>query len=85
MVNLDSVSLVDGKGTITGNINMPEFYYLMVKGTRIYIPVFAEAGDIVVKANMNNPRNPIIQDRLLMKHLMHIMTRCQYLINKHLC
>jgi len=60
MVNLDSVSLVDGKGTITGNINMPEFYYLMVKGTRIYIPVFAEAGDIVVKADMNNPRNPII-------------------------
>lgn len=60
MLNIDSVTLVDGKGSLSGNIDMPEFYYLLVKGTRIYIPVFAEAGDIVVKADINNPRNPLI-------------------------
>lgn len=60
MVSTDSVQLVEGKGIITGNIDMPEFYYLMVKGTRIYIPVFVEAGDIVIEANMDNPRNPLI-------------------------
>lgn len=60
MVSSDSVQLVDGKGIITGNINMPEFYYLMFKGSRNYIPVFVEAGDIVIRADMNNPRNPLI-------------------------
>jgi len=60
MVSTDSVQLVEGKGVIAGNINMPEFYYLMVKDTRIYIPVFVEAGDIVIKANMDDPRNPLI-------------------------
>ncbi len=60
MVPKDSVMLVDGKGTISGNIGLPEFYYLMFKGTRIYVPVFVDAGDIVVNIDMNNPRNSLI-------------------------
>ena len=60
MLNIDSVKLVEGKGIITGSIQMPEFYYLNFKDTRIYIPVFVEAGDIVINADMNNPRNPLI-------------------------
>ena len=64
MVPKDSVMLVDGKGTISGNINMPEFYYLMFKNTRIYVPVFVDAGDIVVNIDMNDPRNPLIMGSL---------------------
>ncbi len=60
MQNIDSVQLVEGKGVIAGSVGMPEFYYLNIKDTRIYIPVFVEAGDIVINADMNNPRNPLI-------------------------
>ncbi len=64
MISSDSVQLVEGKGIITGTINMPEFYYLMVKGTRNYIPVFVEAGDIVIQADMDNLKNPLISGSL---------------------
>ncbi len=64
MISTDSVKLIDGKGVVTGNIDLPEFYYLQIKDTRIYIPVFVEAGDIVVNADMENPRNPLISGSL---------------------
>ena len=64
MISTDSVKLIDGKGMLTGNIDLPEFYYLQFKNTRIYIPVFVEAGDIVVHADMENPRNPLISGSL---------------------
>lgn len=63
-VNSDSVQLMDGKGTIAGHIDLPEFYYLTFKDTRVYIPVFVEAGDIAVHADMNNPRNPLVSGSL---------------------
>ncbi len=60
MINYDSVLLVDGKGTISGYIEMPEFYYLRVKDTRTYFPLFVEAGNITVKADLDDARNAII-------------------------
>ncbi|MFK5854627.1 MAG: DUF4369 domain-containing protein, partial [Bacteroidota bacterium] len=53
MLPKDSVMLVDGKGTISGNIDLPEFYYLMFKNTRTNVPVFVDAGDIIVNIDMN--------------------------------
>lgn len=64
MVPQDSAVLVDGKGVITGSIDMPEFYYLMFKGTRIYVPLFIDAGDMLVNIDMNDPRRPLVSGSL---------------------
>ena len=64
MVNYDSAQLIKGIGTITGTIEMPEFYYLKVKDTRTYFRLFVEAGDIVVQADMDDPKNPVISGSL---------------------
>ncbi|MBC8320906.1 MAG: AhpC/TSA family protein [Bacteroidetes bacterium] len=64
IINYDSVQLIDGNGIITGYIDMPEFYYLRIKDTRIYFPVFVEADDIVVNADINNPKNPLVSGSL---------------------
>jgi peroxiredoxin len=60
MINYDSVSLVNGEGKVTGHIDLPEFYYLRIKDTRSYIPVFVEAGEIVVNADLDNIEKPLI-------------------------
>lgn len=60
MVNYDSAQLINGIGTVTGTINLPEFYYLRIKDTRIYIRLFVEAGDITVQADLDDPKNPVI-------------------------
>lgn len=64
MVNIDSITLVNGIGEINGNIGLPEFYYIVVKNTKIYFPIFIEAGDIVLNADMNNPQNPLVAGSL---------------------
>lgn len=58
---LDSVSLKDGKGTITGSIKSPELYYLTFKKFRIYIPLWLENSKITVTAGMKSMRNPVIK------------------------
>lgn len=60
MVNTDSVTLVNGIGEFNGNIDLPEFYYVIVKNTKIYLPIFIEAGDIVLNADINNPQTPLV-------------------------
>ncbi len=60
MINYDSVLLIDGKGTISGYTEMPEFYYLRVKDTRTYFPLFVEAGNITVKADMDDAKNALV-------------------------
>ena len=64
MISTDSVLLVGGKGEITGSVGLPEFYYLNFKDTRIYVPVFVDAGDILVNIDMNNPNKPLISGSL---------------------
>ena len=55
MVKFDSVDLVDGKGSFSGNIDLPEFYYIMLDGIRAYIGVFTEKGEIAVNVDANKP------------------------------
>ncbi len=64
MIPKDSVMLLNGKGILNGKIDSPTFYYLMLKDTRIYVPVFVEAGDIVINLDMNDPRKPLISGSL---------------------
>ncbi len=40
-IDLDSVQLIEGKAVFSGNIDLPEFYYLKFKGTRNSVPVFS--------------------------------------------
>ncbi len=59
-IDLDSVQLNEGKAVFSGNIDLPEFYYLKFKGTRNSVPVFAEPGDIMVNVDMNDINKPLI-------------------------
>ncbi len=58
---LDSLILQDGKGTITGKIESPEFYYLTIKKFNIHIPFWLENSKIYLTAGLNAWRNPIIK------------------------
>ncbi len=60
IVNKDSVQLVDGSGVLTGSIEFPEFYYLIINDPRFNLPVFVENGNIFIKADVNNMQKPII-------------------------
>ena len=58
---LDSVTLKDGKGTLTGTIKSPELYYLTFKSFNIYVPLWLENSKITVNAGMRTLRNPVIK------------------------
>ncbi len=60
-VKLDSVTLKDGKGTLTGTVTGPELYYLSIPKFNVYIPIWLENSDITVTAGMNTLRNPEIK------------------------
>jgi len=64
MIKFDSVKLVDGKGSFSGNIGLPEFYYISLEGIRAYIGVFTEEGQIAVKVDANKPNEPEVSGSL---------------------
>ncbi len=64
MVNSDSVMLVNGSGVISGYLEYPEFFYILLENNRAFIPVFVEPGKIVVDIDMTNPRQPLISGSL---------------------
>jgi len=60
MKKIDSVKLINGKGSFSGHIGLPEFYYLSVEGIRAYAGIFVEPGDLVVNLDVNNPAEPVV-------------------------
>lgn len=60
-VKLDSVQTRDGQTTLTGTIESPKLYYLSIKDSREYIPVFVEAGNITVSAEADQLRHPVVE------------------------
>lgn len=60
-VKLDSTTLKDGKGTITGEVKGPDLYYLTIPKFNVYIPMWIENSDITVTAGINSLRNPVIK------------------------
>ena len=64
MIKFDSVKLVDGKGSFSGIIGLPEFYYISLEGIRAYIGVFTEEGKIAVIIDANKPNEPEISGSL---------------------
>lgn len=59
-IKLDSVEFKDNKAIFTGQIDMPELYYFTLKSAGSYIPVFIEAGNITITANLNDLQNPTV-------------------------
>jgi peroxiredoxin len=51
---MDSAELKKGKAVVKGIIELPEFYYVSIKGVNGYIPVFLEQGEITVSADVAN-------------------------------
>ncbi len=60
MINLDSIQLTNGKGSVSGFINLPELYYLRIQNVVISFPIFLEANNIVIYADTKDPKNPQI-------------------------
>jgi len=58
---IDSVTLIDGKGTITGKVKRPELYYLTFNNFHIRIPFWIENSKISVSSDIKNLRNLIIK------------------------
>jgi peroxiredoxin len=58
---LDSLTLQDGKGTITGKIEFPELYYLTIKKFNIHIPFWLENSKISLTAGLRSWRHPVVK------------------------
>lgn len=55
-IPVDSVNLVDGKFTFTGNVESPELYYLMIDGKRGSLMFFLENSDITITSYTDSLR-----------------------------
>ncbi len=60
-VKFDSVTLQDGKGTITGKISSPEMYYLTINKFNIHIPFWLENSKISISAGLDSWKHAVIK------------------------
>ena len=58
---LDSVTLKEGKGTITGKIESPEMYYLTIKKFNIHIPFWLENSKISLSTGLSSWKHALIK------------------------
>ena len=63
-VKFDSAEMIAGKAVLKGKLDMPEMFYIALKGTRSYMPVFVENGDMIVVAEFEKIRNPEVTGSL---------------------
>jgi peroxiredoxin len=61
MVKVDSVELSGGAATLTREIDLPEFFYIIPEGQRNFIPLFAEKGEIDLAVNILDLRKPVVE------------------------
>ncbi len=57
-VKFDSAEMVGGKAILHGEVEMPEMFYIALKGTRSFMPVFVENGNMTILAEYDKIRNP---------------------------
>jgi peroxiredoxin len=60
-VKIDSAELKQGNAIIKRNLELPEFYYVSIKGTNGYIPTFFEKGEISVTVDVTDLKEAKIQ------------------------
>jgi peroxiredoxin len=63
-IKFDSAEMVEGKATLRGDTELPELYYVTLKGSRSYMPVFVENGTLTVVAEFEKIRNPDVSGSL---------------------
>lgn len=60
-VKLDSAMLKNGKAQLTGAVSSPQYYYITIKNSRAYIPLFVENNTIRVTADAENIGNAVVE------------------------
>lgn len=60
-VKIDSVTLKNGKGSLSGEVKSPQLYYLAFKRFNLFMPIWVGNSHITVKAALNTLRNPVIK------------------------
>ncbi|MBN2616063.1 MAG: AhpC/TSA family protein [Bacteroidales bacterium] len=60
-VKLDSSTLKEGKGMLTGKVKAPELLYLTLSKFNVYIPIWVENSHITVDAGLNSLNHPTIK------------------------
>lgn len=60
-IKIDSAELKNGSAVIKGNIRMPEFYYVTLKNSRNYMPLFVEPGNMTVTADAKTFSHPKVE------------------------
>ncbi|NOX86146.1 MAG: AhpC/TSA family protein [Chlorobi bacterium] len=60
-IKIDSVELKNGTAVIKGNLESPEFYYVTMKNSRNFMPLFIEPGNIKVTANAQTFSRPKVE------------------------
>jgi len=59
-VSMDTVLVEEGIFTFKGNIEYPEIYYINLEGVSKFISIFADKGEISLKVNTEDLKNPEI-------------------------
>lgn len=60
-IKLDSTTLKEGKGILTGEVKSPELLYLTLNKFNVYIPIWVENSKISVEAGLNSLNHPTIK------------------------
>lgn len=60
-VKLDSATLKEGKGSLSGTVDSPELLYLTLNKFNVYIPIWVENSHITVDAGLNSLSHPTIK------------------------
>ncbi len=60
MITVDSTLLENGKGSFSGKIELPEFYYLSFESTGPFSGLFVEPGEITVDIDFDNLSDPVV-------------------------
>jgi peroxiredoxin len=60
-IKLDSTTLKEGQGSLTGDVKSPELYYLTLQKFNVYIPIWVENSHITVDAGLNSLSHPTIK------------------------
>lgn len=60
-IKADSSNLIDEHVTFTGTIKMPKIFYLTLKNSRSFIPIFVEQGEIIMTIDGASLADPVVK------------------------
>ncbi|MBN2637567.1 MAG: AhpC/TSA family protein [Bacteroidales bacterium] len=81
-VKLDSATLKEGKGTLSGEVKSPELLYLTLNKFNVYIPIWVENSTITVEAGLNSLTHPKITGSKVQDEYYAFMDSTQQFSNR---